>query len=246
MSIVTQPKIDCHCHVIDPVRFPYRADSRYLPTGQEVAPCDHFERIMHLYGVRHALVVATNSGYGEDLSPVLDALERGEGRLKGVAVVAADIAATDLARLKARGMIGVAFNAPFHGVAHYADTGELLRKLVDLDMFLQLQVKDDQLPAFLPLIERSDVRLVIDHCGRPAPSAALTSLALKRCSNSAVRGAPASSCQVSASSPASAIRSQTPTGSLPPCSKLSRRMPASGAPTGRSCGRLNGSITGRC
>lgn len=170
MSILTQPKIDCHCHVIDPVRFPYRADTRYRPSGQEVAPVDHLLRMMELYGIHHALIVGTNSGYGEDLSPVLDALAHGERRFKGVAVVANDIDTADLARLKASGMIGVAFNAPYHGTAYYARTGDLLRKLTDLDMLLQVQVKEDQLLEFLPLIERSDVRLVIDHCGRPAPA----------------------------------------------------------------------------
>jgi predicted TIM-barrel fold metal-dependent hydrolase len=173
MSIFTRPKIECHCHVIDPVRFPFKAGTRYQPSGQEIAPADHFLRIMDLYGVAHALIVGTNSGYGEDLSPVLDAIARGEGRFKGVAVVANDIAAADLARLKTNGIVGVAFNAPFNGTDYYARTGDLLRKLTDLDMFLQIQVKEDQLLEFIPLIERSDVRLIVDHCGRPAPERGL-------------------------------------------------------------------------
>lgn len=165
--------IDCHCHVIDPVRFPYQPDTPYRPTGQEIAPVGYFTRIMDRHDVRHALVVGTNSAYGQDLSPVLDAIQRGEGRFKGVAVVANDIAAADLARLKAAGMIGVAFNAPFHGTDFYAGTGDLLRALTDLNMFLQIQVREDQLLAFLPLIEQSRVRLFVDHCGRPAPERGL-------------------------------------------------------------------------
>ena len=169
MSILTQPKIDCHCHIIDPARFPYKADTRYRPSGQEIAPLDHLLRIMDLHGVRHAVIVGTNSGYAEDLSPVLDALARGDGRFKGVAVVPNNISAADLGRLKARGMVGIAFNAPYNDTAFYAQTDDLLRKLTDLDMFLQIQVRADQLLDFLPLIERSDVRLLIDHCGRPVP-----------------------------------------------------------------------------
>lgn len=134
---------------------------------------DSLVRIMDLHGVRHALIVGTNSGYGEDAGPVLDALARGEGRFKGIAVVANDIAAADLAALKARGLVGVAFNAPFNGTASYARTGDLLRKLCDLDMVLQIQARDDQLLEFLPLIGRSDVRLIVDHCGRPAPGRGL-------------------------------------------------------------------------
>ena len=170
MDILTAPKIDTHCHVIDPVRFPYRADTRYRPAGQEIAPLDHFRRVMDLHGVRHALIVGTNSGYAQDLSPVLDALDRGEGQFRGIAVVNHDIATVELAALKARGMVGIAFNAPLNSTALYADTGDLLRRLVDLDMMLQIQVKEDQLLDMLPLIERSEVRVVVDHCGRPDPA----------------------------------------------------------------------------
>ena len=46
----------------------------------------------------------------------------------------------------------------------------MLAKLVQLDMFLQVQVHEDQLLSILPLIGRSGVRLLIDHCGRPVPS----------------------------------------------------------------------------
>lgn len=173
MSILTSPKIDCHCHVIDPVRFPYRAGTPYRPAGQEIAPADQLLRIMDLHGVRHALIVGTNSGYAEDSSPVLDALARGGGRFKGVAVVRNEIEAAELARLKQAGMIGVAFNPTFYGTDYYAGTGGLLRTLADLDMILNLQVREDQLLELLPLAERSGVRLVVDHCGRPAPERGL-------------------------------------------------------------------------
>ena len=162
--------IDCHCHVIDPANFPYQPDTAYRPAGLEVAPLDHFERVMDLHGVRCALIVATFSGYGTDLSPVLDALHRGEGRYKGIAVVGNDIGTPALARLKAQGVVGIAFNTTLVDAASYAGTGDLLRRLADLDMVLQLQVRDDDLLGVMDLIERSGVRLVIDHCGRPAPA----------------------------------------------------------------------------
>lgn len=169
MTILHEAKIDCHCHVLDPTRFPYDPESKYLPSGQEVAPVDHFMRVMDLNGVRHALVVGTNSAYGKDLSPVLDAIAQGDGRFKGIAVVANDIAGSELERLKARGIVGIAFNGTFYDASYYANTHELLRNLTALNMVLQLQVKEDQLLDFLPMIERTDVRLVIDHCGKPVP-----------------------------------------------------------------------------
>lgn len=170
MSALTEPKVDTHCHVIDPARFPYQADTPYRPTGQEIAPLDHFLRVMDLHNVRHALIVSTNSGYGQDLRPVLDALDRGEGRFRGIAVVDPDIPTGKLARLKARGMVGIAFNTPLNGTGLYANTHDLLHRLADLDMILQLQVKEDHLLDLLSLIEESGVRVVFDHCGRPDPA----------------------------------------------------------------------------
>src|SRR5690349_15394064 len=101
MPVFDEPKIDCHFHVLDPARFPYAADTAYRPSGHEIAPMDYFLHIMDLHGVRHGLLVGTNSGYGEDLSPVIDAIARAEGRFKGIAVVAHDTTSAALAKLKA-------------------------------------------------------------------------------------------------------------------------------------------------
>jgi predicted TIM-barrel fold metal-dependent hydrolase len=168
MTIPTCRKIDCHIHAIDPVRFPYAADTPYRPSGQEIAPAAHLVRVLDAFDVKHALIVATNTGYGPDSRILLDAIKLGEGRFKGVAVVENDVDVRELERLKAAGIVGVAFNVPFHGTGYYRDTAPLLEKLVDLGLFLQIQVEQDQLLALLPLIEKSKVRLVIDHCGRPS------------------------------------------------------------------------------
>ena len=168
MTIPTCRKIDCHIHTIDPVRFPYAADTPYRPRGQEIAPAAHLVRVLDAFDVRHALIVATNTGYGSDSRILLDAIKLGDGRFKGVAVVENDVDIRELERLKAAGIVGVAFNVPFHGTGYYRNTAPLLEKLVDLELFLQIQVEQDQLLALLPLIEKSTVRLLIDHCGRPS------------------------------------------------------------------------------
>jgi predicted TIM-barrel fold metal-dependent hydrolase len=173
MSVLTCPKIDCHNHVIDPARFPYADDSAYRPSGQEVAPAAHLLRVMDIYNVRHALVVGTNSGYGADSRCLLDGITSANGRFKGVAVVENNVSVAELERLKSRGIIGVAFNPTFHGTDYYLGTRDLLQKLVDLDLLLQVQVEGDQLLALLPLIQASPVRLLIDHCGRPLVEAGL-------------------------------------------------------------------------
>jgi predicted TIM-barrel fold metal-dependent hydrolase len=83
------------------------------------------------------------------------------------------IAASELAQFKERGVVGIAFNTTLLAAGSYADAGDLLRKMADLDLILQVQVRDDDLLGLLPLIERSRVRLVVDHCGRPSPEEGL-------------------------------------------------------------------------
>ena len=168
MTIPMCHKIDCHIHVIDPARFPYAADTPYRPSGQEIAPAAQLVNVLDIFNVRHALIVGTNTGYGSDSRILLDALDHGNGRFKGVAVVENDVNIQELERLKAAGVVGVAFNVPFHGIDYYHNTASLLEKLVAFGLFLQIQVEQDQLLALLPLIEKSPVRLVMDHCGRPS------------------------------------------------------------------------------
>jgi len=174
MPIPICRKIDCHIHVIDPARFPYSPDTPYRPSGQEIAPAAHLVSVLDAADVAHALIVGTNTGYGSDSRILLDALALGGGRFKGVAVVDNDVGIEELARLQAAGIVGVAFNLPFHGTDYYRNTSALLEKLVELGLFLQIQVERDQLLALLPLIEQSRVRLVIDHCGRPTVVNGLT------------------------------------------------------------------------
>ena len=173
MSILDEPKIDCHCHLLDPARYPYQAETRYRPAGQEIATEEQLLRVMDFHGVRHALVVGPNSGYGTDNRCLLAALAGNQGRLKGIAVVPHDVGVEELLALKAQGVVGVAFNPALLGVDHYLGTERLLERLADVGFFLQLQVEKDQLPAFAGLIEGSRVNLLVDHCGRPDPAAGL-------------------------------------------------------------------------
>src|SRR5713101_3596938 len=155
MNIYDDPKIDCHNHVLDPVRFPYAADANYRPSGQEIGSAAQLTEVLDAYGVRYALVVGPNSGYGTDNRCLLDAIARSAGRFKGIAVVPNDVEISVLERLKAAGVVGVAFNATVNGVAYYAETDELLAKLAALAMFVQIQVEHDQLVPLVPMLERS-------------------------------------------------------------------------------------------
>lgn len=173
MNIYDEPKIDCHNHVLDPVRFPYAADVAYRPAGQEIGSAPYFLQLLDAYGVRYALVVGPNSGYGTDNRCLLDAIARSGGRFKGIAVLPNEVEVSALEQLKAAGIVGVAFNVALYGVAYYAGTERLLAKLAALDLFIQIQVEHDQLIPLVPMLEGSGARILVDHCGRPTPEAGL-------------------------------------------------------------------------
>src|SRR5471030_979513 len=87
MSVFQEPKIDCHTHVLDPARFPYGRDIEYKPCGPEIGTAAQLRQVMKTYGVGYSLLVQPNSGYGSDNSCMLDAIEKGQGRFKGIAIV---------------------------------------------------------------------------------------------------------------------------------------------------------------
>ena len=173
MSIFKEPKIDCHVHVLDPVNFPYGKDIEYRPSGQEIGTPAQLRQVMQTYGVSHALLVQPNSGYGSDNSCMLDTIARGCGRYKGIAIVGFDADLAALRELQAQGIVGAAFNPTFHGIDYYKRSADLIGKLAELDMFLQIQSEHDQLSLFVPWIEAMPIRVLIDHCGRPTPEAGL-------------------------------------------------------------------------
>ena len=170
MTIFEEPKIDTHCHMLDPARFAYAPDAAYRPAGQEQGGIEAYLQVMDAYGIGHALIVGPNSGYGTDNRCLLDALARAPGRVKGIAFVALDTSAETLQQLKAQGVTGLALNATVLGIDHVLRARPLLQRVAALDMLLSLQVEHDQLVVLRPLVEDSGVRTLIDHGGRPDPS----------------------------------------------------------------------------
>jgi predicted TIM-barrel fold metal-dependent hydrolase len=165
--------IDSHVHVFDPDRFPYAADAYYAPAGQELGTPARLTDLLDWHGVDHAVLVGPNSGYGEDNRCLLDALATGAGRYRGMAVVHNGVSRSELAELRSAGVLGVTLNAALLGGGYYADAGSLLADLAALDMIADVQVIDDQLLELAPQLERSEVRVHIDHCGRPDPTAGI-------------------------------------------------------------------------
>jgi predicted TIM-barrel fold metal-dependent hydrolase len=129
---------------------------------------------MACYEVKHALLVGPNSGYATDNRCLLDAIACSPLLFKGIAVVPNDISFEELQLLKAQGVIGVDFNPSLMGFDFYSKIEPLLQRLKQLDMWAQFQVENDLLLDFLPMLSRVDVKVIVDHCGRPNLNAGVT------------------------------------------------------------------------
>jgi predicted TIM-barrel fold metal-dependent hydrolase len=84
-----------------------------------------------------------------------------------MAVLDNDVTYDELLDLKAKGVVGVAFNPAMEGVGVMHDAEPLLHRLAELGMFAQVQVTGDQLRDLDWVTRKTRVRMIVDHCGRP-------------------------------------------------------------------------------
>ncbi len=179
-GILAEPKIDCHNHLLDPIGFPYSPDAWYAPVPSEQGSARQLIDLFDTVGARHAVLVGPNSGYDTDNRCLLDVLDGGRGRFRGLAVVPNDVSRGQLEDLRGRGVAGITMQAALLGVDHFRGTGALLDTLAELGMVVDVQVEKDQLVDMAPLLDASAVTVLIDHCGRPDPAAGLDQPGFRR------------------------------------------------------------------
>jgi len=159
--------IDAHVHVIDPPRFALAQGHGYAPddVGDEAA----LGAVLTSHGLAGALIVQP-SGYRTDNRALLAALAQAPGRHRGIAVLDPSTAAREIAALAAAGVVGIRLNAVNHGPAVLHDAEPLLQHLRPVDWVVQVLCRASELPGFVDLLERSELRLVFDHLGFPDPA----------------------------------------------------------------------------
>lgn len=170
VSLFDEPKLDAHCHVLDPQRFPYAADVAYRPAGQELGTWDQYAELMAAYGIRQALFVGPNSGYNLDNRCLLDTLARAPGALRGIAVLAPDTPLDAMRALQAQGVVGIALNATVQGVPHLLACAGLMARCAEIDWIVDVQAEGPQWVDLEPLLQACPARVLIDHAGRPLPA----------------------------------------------------------------------------
>ncbi|ANN76468.1 amidohydrolase family protein [Bordetella flabilis] len=159
--------VDTHVHVFK-TDMPLIPTPRHSPTYSFTV--EQLTDVMDRHGVQYA-VIAAASPWGDYNDYVIDSV-RGNGRLRGTVIVEPSIERVALDQMDRDGIVGV--RLPFISMPHLPDLDswdyrKFLRRLVDLDWHVHVHIDGPRLPLVLPYLERSGVKIVIDHIGRPDP-----------------------------------------------------------------------------
>jgi 2-pyrone-4,6-dicarboxylate lactonase len=158
--------VDAHCHVFGPqADYPFSPKAKYLP--QDAGPEMLFALRDHLGFARNVIVQA--SCHGSDNRAVLNAIERAEGRARGVAVVDPAISDDELENLHAGGMRAVRFNF----LKRLVDDApkdkflDIAKRVQPLGWHVVIYFEADILEELRPFLDAIPTLIVIDHMGRP-------------------------------------------------------------------------------
>ncbi|EGF91054.1 amidohydrolase family protein [Asticcacaulis biprosthecium C19] len=158
--------VDAHCHVFGPGHlFPFAPERKYTPCD---ASWEQLFALRDFLGfARNVIVQATC--HGADNRALVDALERSNGRARGVATVKRSVTDDELHALHAAGVRGVRFNfvkrlvdaLPFDGLT------EIAERIAKLGWHIVIYFEADDLKAYFKFFTDLPTPVVVDHMGRP-------------------------------------------------------------------------------
>lgn len=103
--VIPKNACDCHHHIFEPDRFPYRAaDTTNIPT----ATVTTYQRLQKKMGFTRSVVV-TPSAYGTDNSCTLDALTKLGKNGRGVVTIDDNVSTKELMAMHEKGVRGIRF-----------------------------------------------------------------------------------------------------------------------------------------
>jgi 2-pyrone-4,6-dicarboxylate lactonase len=156
---------DTHCHVFGPAdRFPYADDRSYTPPD---APYEHLVALHDFLGLSRGVIVQA-SCHGTDNRAMLDAIGRGAGRYRGVAIVDDNIDEAGLLALHDGGVRGVRFNFVEHlgGAPDMAVFNRVLERIEPMGWHVVLHLDAKDIVPLQGVLERIRIPFLIDHMGR--------------------------------------------------------------------------------
>jgi predicted TIM-barrel fold metal-dependent hydrolase len=166
-EVVEVPLVDCHAHVWTK-GMPFVPNPRHRPDYEFTA--EQYLATLDAHGIRFA-VLAGASIFGTYNDYTIETV-RAHKRLRGTVLLDPSTDRQTMEGLKDAGIVGV--RLPWISLATIPEIDSeeyrgLLRRIADLNWHIHLHLGIGRLPAILPHIEASGVRIVIDHFGFPDP-----------------------------------------------------------------------------
>ncbi|WP_075256421.1 amidohydrolase family protein [Herbaspirillum camelliae] len=160
----TMLRIDTHAHVFTR-DLPLADVRRYAPT-YDVTVEQYIARL-DTHGMSHGVLVQP-SFLGSDNSYLLAAIARYPQRLRGIAMIDADVSEQQLQALQAGGVVGIRFNLvggasvpDFEGVWRHT-----MARIAQLGWQVEIHREAVDLPRVLPPLLAMGLKVVVDHFGR--------------------------------------------------------------------------------
>ena len=157
---------DSHAHICGPIaRYPYYERRIYTPADTLLPDYEH---MLDTIGIQRAALVQ-GSIYGSDNTVLLEALKNGNGRYRGVAVVAPDVSEAELRRLHESGVRGVRMNIvdtkDNKGMLPMATLLPLANKIKPFGWHVEFLLHVDEFPDLDRTLEDFPVDVSFGHLG---------------------------------------------------------------------------------
>ncbi|MHC8943477.1 amidohydrolase family protein [Advenella incenata] len=167
------PLVDTHAHLYT-LDMPLNANAWHAPTQD--ASVERYLSVLDEHGVQFA-VLAAASIYGDYNDYHIRACRR-HPRLRTTIIAHPQLDMYTLERMKNDGVVGIRLqwrNVKDRPDLNSTEYRRLLKRVADLDWHVHVHDDCHRLPQTIRLLEQANVKVVIDHFGRPDQEHGLTS-----------------------------------------------------------------------
>jgi len=170
---------DCQFHVFGPRdKYPVRPGAAYeMPTATIETALGLHKKL----GISRGVIVQATT-YGSDHQIVLDALSIAGPGYRGCANALVLLECDDayIAKLDAAGVRGARFNRQGLGISMSKnDFDRAVSRIKELGWYAKFQPEATGIMSQLPLFDKLDIPVMIDHMGRPNPQESMSSPSLQ-------------------------------------------------------------------
>lgn len=156
---------DTHFHVYGPPHvFPFVEERLYTPPA---APIEHWLLVSQAVGIERGILVQPNvHGYVTDVT--IDAIEKADGRLRGMIRADPDLTPEAAKALHDKGVRGIRFNFARHlnGAVDRARYERIVHVVAPLGWVVDLHIDADLMVENAEMISWTPAPVLIDHFGR--------------------------------------------------------------------------------